>query len=201
MQINIAHLFPYKLNLYGENGNIKALIYALEKENIKVNVINVNNKDDLKFNDYDFIYIGSGRKKYIKQVQDILLPYKEEILNYIKADKIFLATGNSISIFDFLDLYEIEEPKERVVSDVLATCSLCEDYIKGFQNTEYLIKSTNKLIFNMELGFGNNGTLMEGYIKNNFIATTIIGPILARNAKLTKYFIELLKENKAEINE
>ena len=33
--ITIAHLYPYELALYGENGNIKALTYALEKENIK----------------------------------------------------------------------------------------------------------------------------------------------------------------------
>lgn len=198
MQINIAHLFPYKLNLYGENGNIKALKYALESANIKVNIVNINDTEHLKFQDYDFVYIGSGRKQFLKQARESLLPYKDDILKYIKDNKVFLVTGNAISIFDFLDLYEIEEPEERVVSDVIATSALCGDYIRGFQNTEYLIKSTTKLIFNMEHGFGNNGTLIEGYNKNNFYATTIIGPILARNDKLTEYFIELLKENKEE---
>ena len=33
--ITIAHLYPYELALYGENGNLKALIYLLEKQNIK----------------------------------------------------------------------------------------------------------------------------------------------------------------------
>ena len=28
MQVKIANLYPYELNLYGENGNIKALKYA-----------------------------------------------------------------------------------------------------------------------------------------------------------------------------
>ena len=33
--ITIAWLYPYELTLYGESGNIKALMYALNKENIK----------------------------------------------------------------------------------------------------------------------------------------------------------------------
>ena len=196
MQITIAHLFPYELNLYGENGNIKALKYALEKKDIKVNIININHKKDLDFLKCDFLYIGSGRKKELELVKSYLAPFKDEILNYIKKDKIFLVTGNAISIFAYLGLYTIEEKEERIVSDVKATCSLCQDYIKGFQNTEYLIKSTDKLLFNMEQGIGNDGTFMEGYNKNNFFATTIIGPILARNPKLLDYFINLLIESK-----
>ena len=34
MQVKIANLYPYELNLYGENGNIKALKYALEQKKL-----------------------------------------------------------------------------------------------------------------------------------------------------------------------
>ncbi|MDE5539633.1 MAG: hypothetical protein K2J20_04025 [Bacilli bacterium] len=196
MQITIAHLFPYELNLYGENGNIKALKYALEKKNITVNIVNINPEDKLDFNTYDFVYLGSGRKKYLDMARNILKPYKEDILKYINRDKVMLATGNAIAIFDFLNLYEIEEREERIVADVTATCSLCKDTIKGFQNTEYLIKSTSSIIFNMNSGYGNDSTLMEGFMKNNFYATSIIGPILARNDKLTVYFVDTIENNK-----
>lgn len=194
--ITIAHLYPYELALYGENGNIKALTYYLDKENIKYKVVLIDKEDKLEFSKYDFIYIGSGRKRYLEDVKKRLLPYKEELENYIENDKILLATGNAISIFTFLNLYDVEYCEKREVHDVEATTSLCKGSIKGFQNTEYLISTTKDVLFNINEGVGNNSTLMEGLEYKNFYATSIIGPILARNDNLCNYFIDLLKKNK-----
>lgn len=196
MKITIAHLYPQELCLYGENGNIKALKYALEKKNIEVEIINVMKDNPIEFNKYDFIYIGSGREKYLLEVKERLLPLKEDFLNYIKKNKPILITGNAISIFDFLDLYEIEDYNDYKVADVVATTSLCNGRVQGFQNTKSLIKSTSNLLFNMENGFGNNNTMMEGYTINHLNATSIIGPILARNDNLLDYFVDLLIESK-----
>ena len=96
------------------------------------------------------------------------------------------------SIFSFLNLYEVKRYDERIVSDVEATSSLCKGIIKGFQNTEYLLDGSNHVIFNIEKGIGNNKTKLEGFTYKNFYATTMIGPILARNDNLNNYFIELL---------
>ena len=191
--ITIAHLYPYELALYSENGNIKALTYYLDKENIKYKVVLIDKEDKLEFSKYDFIYIGSGRKKYLEDVKKRLLPYKEELENYIENDKILLATGNAISIFTFLNKYDVEYCEKREVHDVDATTSLCKGNMKGFQNTEYLISTTKDILFNINEGVGNAKTLMEGFKYKNFYATSIIGPILARNDNLCNYFINLLK--------
>ena len=190
--IRIAHLYPEELTLYGESGNIKALTYTLDKENIEYEVIRVDKDANLELDKYDFIYLGSGRPKFIDDIKKRLLPYKEEILNYIENGKIILATGNAISILDFLELYDVNRYENRIVYDVEATTSLCKGHIKGFQNTEYLIKDTKSIIFNIEKGMGNDLLLMEGFKHKNFYATSIIGPILARNDKLNNYFIDLL---------
>lgn len=195
MQVKIANLYPYELNLYGENGNIKALKYALEQKEVDVEIININPNDKINFNDLDFIYLGSGTKENLELVKSRLIPYRKELLRYISENRVLLVTGNALSILDFLKLYEIEETEKRVVSDVVATTSLCPENIYGFQNTEYLIKSTNKILFNINEGYGNDGTLMEGYIENNFYVTSIIGPLLARNPKLTNYFVDILTSN------
>ena len=195
MQVKIANLYPYELNLYGENGNIKALKYALEQKEVDVEIININPNDKINFNDLDFIYLGSGTKENLELVKSRLIPYRKELLRYISENRVLLVTGNALSILDFLKLSEIEETEKRVVSDVIATTSLCPDNIYGFQNTEYLIKSTNKILFNINEGYGNDGTLMEGYIENNFYVTSIIGPLLARNPKLTNYFVDILTSN------
>ncbi|MCX4253707.1 MAG: hypothetical protein OSJ63_00375 [Bacilli bacterium] len=195
MQVKIANLYPYELNLYGENGNIKALKYALEQKEVDVEIININPNDKINFNDLDFIYLGSGTKENLELVKSRLIPYRKELLRYISENRVLLVTGNALSILDFLKLYEIEESEKRVVSDVIATTSLCPENIYGFQNTEYLIKSTNKILFNINEGYGNDGTLMEGYIENNFYVTSIIGPLLARNPKLINYFVDILTSN------
>lgn len=192
--ITIAWLYPYELTLYGESGNIKALMYTLDKENIKYKLEIIDKDTKLELDKYDFIYMGSGRPKCLEDVKQHLLPYKEEFLNYIENDKILLATGNAISILDFLDLYDVKYCKKREVHDVDATTSLCKGHIVGFQNTEYLIDSTKNIIFNINEGIGNKHTMLEGFMYKNFYATSIIGPILARNDNLNNYFIDLIKK-------
>jgi len=192
MKIKIGHLYPYELSLYGENGNLKALKYALEKKNIEVEIKNIHKENKLDLKEYDMLYIGSGRAEFIDDVKLRLEPLKQDFLDFINKDKVILATGNSIAIMELLRLYEIEYFKERRVADVIATTSLCNGIIKGFQNTEYLIKSTNNTLFNIEQGYSNNETGLEGFQKNNFYATSLIGPILARNDSLTEYFVDIL---------
>ena len=190
--IKIGHLYPYELTLYGENGNIKALEYALNKKNIDYQIDVILPDTDLKLNEYDFIYIGSGKKKELDIIKERLKPYKNELLSYISNNKILLATGNSVGIFDFLKLYDVEIEYNRKVSDITATTSLCNGVIYGFQNTEYLIKSTTNPIFQLENGYSNNNSGLEGFQINNFYATSIIGPILARNDNLLDYFINIM---------
>lgn len=196
MKFNIAHLFPEELDLYGENGNIKALKYALEKKGYTVTITNISFNDTPNFSLYDFIYIGSGRPIYLEKAKNILINYKEKILKYLEQDRIFLVTGNALSIFDFLNLYEYTTEKEIITSNVNATTSLCNGVIKAFQNTDYLIKTTSNLLFNIEFGYGNSSTKLEGFKYHNFYVTSLIGPLLARNNNLLNYFIELLEENK-----
>lgn len=192
MKIKIGHLYPYELNLYGENGNLKALKYALEKQNITVEINNIHKEDKLDIKEYDMLYIGSGRPDFINDVKLRLEPFKQDFLDFINKDKVILATGNSIAIMELLRLYEVEYFPKRKVADITATTSLCNGKIYGFQNTEYLMKTTKNILFSMEQGYGNNNTNMEGYQEKNFYATSIIGPILARNDNLTDYFVNIL---------
>ena len=190
--ITIANIYPDELALYGESGNIKALTYALEQKNIKYKVIAVAKEDELKLDKYDFIYLGSGRPSYLEEIKKRLLPYKEELLKYIEKNKVMLVTGNALSILTFLGLYEVKYYEKRKVFDVRATTSLCKGIIKGFQNTEYLLATTSNVIFNIEEGIGNDETMLEGFNYKNLYVTSLIGPLLARNDKLTEYFVQLL---------
>lgn len=189
MNINICYLYYDLLNLYGENGNIKSLVYHLKEQGINVSIdyITVNDKKD--FNKYDFIYIGSGTDKNLLIALSDLIKSKEKLKKYIENNKFILCTGNAIELFgdyiikgedkiDALSIfnYYTKYDSKRTVNDVVYKCSLIDKMIIGFEN-------------HYGKTYGINDKVI---IKNNFIGSYIIGPILARNPMLCKYIIDKL---------
>jgi lipid II isoglutaminyl synthase (glutamine-hydrolysing) len=97
--IKILHLYYDLLNLYGEDGNIKALCSLLDYLRIKYEVNRLSINDEVNISDYSFIYIGSGTESNQKLVLPHLLKYKESLDEYINKNKVILVTGNSIELF------------------------------------------------------------------------------------------------------
>ena len=44
MRLTLAHLYPKQMNIYGDDGNILALIYRLRQRNITVTLKNIGLK-------------------------------------------------------------------------------------------------------------------------------------------------------------
>ena len=79
--IHIAHLYYDLLNLYGENGNIKALKKELENQGLNVYIHFLTIDDELDLEKYDFVYIGAGTENNQKIVLPHLMKYKNIIKN------------------------------------------------------------------------------------------------------------------------
>lgn len=195
MTIYIAHLYYDLMNLYGEIGNIKALKYSLENSGIKVVIDNLTIKDNIDFNRYDIIYIGSGTENNQLLVLNDLLRYKEEIKEYIENNKFILATGNSIDLFgksinknNALNIFEYTSKTidKRIVGDVIIPYKNIKNKIIGFQNRESFIENNKYPLFSEELGVNYK----------NFYGTYIIGPLLVRNPEFNKYLINKIIKNK-----
>lgn len=211
--IKIAHLYYDLLNLYGEDGNIKALQNALSKLNIDSSVDNLTITDDIKFNNYDFIYIGSGTEENLNIVFEHIKNYINEIKKYIDSGKIMLVTGNTLDIFGkyiktidekkhyTLDIFNFHssEKEERIVSEVMFKMGTLGPLI-GFYNTpnamrEEVVKNYDKLFEIIKrLGYENDKIKFAGVNKNNFYGTHILGPLLVRNPELLKFFIARIIE-------
>lgn len=204
MNIKIAHLYYDLMNLYGESGNVKALKYQLEKQSIKVSVKFLTLDDELDFDSYDVIYIGSGTENNQKIVLNDLLKYKKDIEKAIEDGKYFICTGNSIELFGknivdskeneykALNIFDYSSKQEnfRIVDEVLFKCDLIDKLILGFQNQSGIIKSDMLNLFSVEKGTGSYpGSKKEGIKYNNFFGTYVIGPILIRNPEILKYFV------------
>ena len=208
--IRIAHLYYDIMNLYGDNGNIRALVKNLEKQDVKVVLSNLTIDDQINFKNFDFFYIGSGTVENTILILEDLKQYSEGILEAIKNKKHFLITGDSLSIFGktlnndkeikCLNIFNFDAfiNKERIVGEQFFSTTLIKQEIIGFQNRETYINEVKTPLFNVNQGNGyDNKNNIEGIRRNNFYATYLIGPLLIRNPYFTEYLIKsILKERK-----
>ena len=191
MKINIGYLYYDLLNLYGDSGNIKTLLYHLKEQGINVNIKYMTLNEEKDFSDLDMIYIGSGTENNILLALEDLKKDKEKIKDFLKEDKILLSTGNSLELFGN---YIIGTQKIKALG--------IQDYVVMGQNRIVKDVDSKDSFNNLEIiGFENhNGHNLSNTSdiinKGSFYATYIIGPILVRNPKLCSYFVHKLIDKK-----
>lgn len=61
MELNICHLYPDLLNVYGDVGNVLILKHRAEERGIKVNIINSSINDTIDKDEIDIIFFGGGQ--------------------------------------------------------------------------------------------------------------------------------------------
>lgn len=199
-EVKLLHLYYDLLNMYGENGNIVALVKALEEQRIKVIVDFKSIDDDINFNDYDFIYVGTGNDEDYNLALNDLKKYKKELKKYIDSNKVLLATGNSLDLFAELNIldFKIKKIDFRIIGEQIYKTNIIDKTIIGFQNRDTVIKDNkeNKL-FDVIKGTGYEPNInIEGINKNNFYGTYLLGPLLIRNPYLLEYFVKLILDSK-----
>ena len=213
MKIKIGYLYYDLLNLYGENGNIKALKCLLDKLNINNEIHFLTVGDKIDFTKFDLIYIGAGTENNLKIALKDLLKYKDDLKKYIDSNKFLLATGNSIDLFGkyitinnkklkCLNLfhYRVRYEKFRMIDESIFNCDFLDKPIIGFQNQYSILEENKNPLFKVIKGIGSfpNST-KEGISYNNFYGTYLIGPILVRNPHFLEYLtkkIILSKDSK-----
>ena len=181
--MKIAYLYYDFLNLYGESGNIKIISNILKYNKIKHEILYLSLDDELEFDKYDLVYIGSGTEDNLLIALKHLSKYKNDIKKYIEDNKFMLVTGNSVDMFG----KKIEDNKALNIFDY--------EVSKGIRKKE-------EVYHNKILGFINNNSYNNKYCDtdiirhNNFYGTYILGPILVRNPHLVKQFLNDLTNKK-----
>lgn len=217
--IKIAHLYYDIMNLYGENGNIRALKEHFERQNIKCEIHFLTINDKIDFEKYDIYYMGMGTEKGQLLVLKDLMKYKEKIKKSIENGKYYFLTGNAYELFgkhivDFegnvikcLNIFPyytkrinkkdfMEDCDFRIVGTTSGNCSFLDKEIIGFQNRGGTIHESNKYFIKINHGVGYEPkSLYEGYLYKNFLGTYLLGPLFVRNPYLTDYFVKkIIKE-------
>lgn len=195
----IAHLFYDLLNMYGENGNVRALVKKLEEQGIKVRVDFLSLEDDIKFNNYDLIYFGSGSDENLLLAANYLKKYKDEIIKAINDKKYFIVTGNGLEVIANLNVldFKIKQIPFQIIGEQVYESKLIKHKIIGFQNRHSIIEECHEEnLFSVISGTGwSIKGKYEGTKKNNFYGTYLLGPLLIRNPYFLEYLVkDILKD-------
>ena len=205
MELNIVHLYPDVMSLYGEYANLAVLRRHFEALGVAVTVRSVTCEDGPDFAGADFLYMGAGTERTQKYVLENLLPHVDGLKAAIGAGAVVLFTGNSMetlgaSVTDaggkvwpalrLADFTTVETDKRDPV-DVIAHTPLLDRPVVGFMNKCSVTTGVTTPLFDaLTLGFGNESKCgPEGYMCGNVFATHLTGPVLVKNPDFTDLLI------------
>lgn len=212
LTINILHLYPQDMNIYGDNGNILTIKKRLEWRGLESKIINYNPGDKLP-DDIDIVIGGGGQDSgQIKVASDL-----QKIKNYLhnladsgtpmllvcglyqlfghKFETIDGITIPGISIFDALTIGK----SERLIGNIVTKSNKFGEIV-GFENHSgqtFLGKNATALATVIK-GAGNNlDDNSEGVVFKNCIGTYLHGSLLPKNPKIADFMISTVLENKS----
>ena len=212
--MKIEILFPEICNIYGDYGNIMYLKQCLP--NAEFIETNLNGEPKFVEENIDLVYLGSMTEKMQEKIIKKLEKYKDVISKQIEEGKAFLFTGNS---FELLGKYIENEDGSRIeclnILDIYSKREMFNRYNSLFLGEFEGIKlvgfkdqfahqygdNTNKYFAKVIRGIGlNRESKLEGIKINNFIGTSILGPILVLNPSFTEYLIKnILKTEEGQV--
>lgn len=208
MELNILHLYPDLMSLYGEYANLAVLCRHLDAMGVQAAVQAVEPEDPPDFSAADMIYMGAGTERGQKAALAALSPYAGELKTAAERGTVVLFTGNAMELLGAsvtdaagkvwtglgLADYTTVETEKRVPVDVIAAPSLWDAPAVGFMNKCSTTKGvTSPLFRSLALGFGNDTERgPEGYVSGNVFATHITGPVLVKNPAFTDLVIRRL---------
>lgn len=203
--LNIVHIYPKEMNIYGDNGNILVLRQRLLWRNIAVQVIDVGLGDDLPLDTH--LIIGGGgqdagqsliaedlQKKSVKLHQLaqngvpmlLICGMYQMFGHYFKTQN-----GQEIPGIGILDLYTVGG-KGRLIGNIVTQTEWGK--VIGYENHSgrtYLGKKS-EAFGTAKKGQGNNGSDgTEGAVWHNVFGSYLHGPLLSRAPVLADHLLEL----------
>ncbi len=214
MELKICHLYPDVLNLYGDVGNVICMKKRLEWRGIEVSVSSVKMGQELDAEEFDLIFIGSGREDEQLAVLEDLHEHKAAALRRAaEAGVAILAIGGGFELlgksyenlmgekYDFAGVLDmtVKAGRERFTGNYQFDCESADHDVVAFENHSgrtYLgqgLESLGRVI----LGHGNNGSDgTEGARYKNVFGSYGHGSLLPKNPHLADAILECALERR-----
>lgn len=212
--INILHLYPDLLNLYGDFGNILALFHRAKRHNITICYHTLRIGDSRNLSDYDLFFMGGGQDSEQSALTQDILARKDELTRAIENDIPMLAICGGYQLLgrEFITVDNTTIPglgilpittragEHRLIGNTMYHCDLLKDtdpLLLGFENhsgRSYLdpdaVEKGARPLARVLKGYGNNDDkLTEGCIYHKVVATYSHGSFLPKNPAMTDFLL------------
>lgn len=217
-ELNIAHLYPKLLNLYGDWGNVLTFQKRCEWRGIKANIDAINIGDTIDMKKYDFYFLGGSQDQQQITVSKELLKHKSALEEAMDENAVILGVcggyqllghfyqphnAERIEGIGLLDAYTTASEK-RYTGNVTVKCEyVIPETLVGFENHIGLtyLQGATKPLAQISVGNGNNGKdSTEGARYKNVFGTYLHGPFLPQNVHFADYLISLALKKRYKEN-
>ncbi len=200
----IAHLYPREMNIYGDLGNVLALVRRLEWRGYEAEVRPLEIGEAFDWNKADIVFGGGGQDSGQLHMGADLLSHGEE-LRQLAADGVpmlvicgtYQLFGRGFTTLDGREIPGISVFRAstigsgaRMIGNMVVDSPFGR--LVGFENHsgQTILEPGQEPLGRVRKGYGNNAkNKREGAVTGNVIGTYLHGPVLPKNPVLADHLI------------
>lgn len=209
--LNILHLYPVEMNIYGDRGNVLTLVKRLEWRDIGARVVEAGVGEQIDWKGVDLVFAGGGQDRGQIAVGKDLQERREDILAAAEGGLPILTICGTYQLFG-----RFFQPKEgesipgiglfkaethagdtRMIGNISVETSW--GTLTGFENHsgQTVLDEGQEALGRVLSGYGNapDGG-REGASHKNAYGTYLHGPLLPKNPAFTDHLLATALERK-----
>lgn len=208
-QVRICSLYPQLLNIYGDRGNVIAMVQRARWHNLDPVVDEVNLGDPVRFADYDLLLIGGGQDREQKLLAadfaargpDLAAAVHEGLSvlaicgGYQLMGRYYMTgAGEMLPGVGIFDAWT-EASQDRMIGNVVLETELLGTprTVVGFENHsgKTWLGPAARPLGRVRKGYGNNGgDQTEGCVYRHAIGTYLHGSLLPKNPHIADWLLQ-----------
>lgn len=208
-RLNILHLYPDNMNLYGDRGNVLALMQRAAWRGIPGTVLRREIGEPVDWDAVDLVFMGGGEDSHQSRIATDFLALRSELAPRLRDGLPMLAicgafqllgqyyrtpSGEALPGLELLDVWT-EPGDTRAIGDAVTKTDLpiSPTTLVGFENHggRTFLGSAAQPLGRVQMGHGNNGTdRTEGAVQHRVVATYLHGSLLPKNPHLADFLIQ-----------
>ena len=208
MKITVGHLYPDRLNIYADRGNIAVLTRRAALRGLDLEVAAIGPGDAVDPEGHDLLYVGGGQDREQALIAPDIAAKGQALREAVAGGVAVLAVCGGYQLLGrfYRDRYGSELPgagvlplhtiagERRMIGDVLLECSFTRQQrtLAGFENHagRTVLDQGAEPLGRVVAGFGNDGQSgYEGCRVGRAVGTYLHGPLLPRNPWLADWLL------------